>query len=221
MIEYGRRNFLKILGAAGTMALVCRDSVVSAASRAKNTLLAASKIQFQGIGLEPSSIERVEAPQIDVKVHADNFQIQEVRGNGLIDSRLTNGRLAIEINPIFDWDFGVDLMDAKENPADRFKKLGLTDEQARKVVDLIEKDFFKEEKPFEEPKAKVSNVRTGEGKDEAVVTEERVAAGVEIPLPSFRIPRIQPSINLNNLIINDINLQSTTSLHQTTLILAV
>ena len=205
-----RRSFIRFVTLA-TAATFCKNALAAA----RRSPGGAADLKFSGIGLDPSSIDRIEAPGAEVKAHAENATIGNISGNALIKSKFSRVRGGL----VFDTSFaiGVDGDCGRSNDsivAERLRAIGLSAAQIRTIQDAIFKDLESKSHLTASPDVAISGfVYPGNQAKGKGLSLNQAKGTVEVPIPwDISLPDLKPSFNVNNLVIPSLSLASTTDI---------
>lgn len=216
-----RRKFLSTtLMSLGYMALPVTTFAKTVTARARSLVATPMRLRIQDPALEPTTLQRIEAKDTEVKVHVDSFAIERIDGNATLRSRLTNGRLRFEFNLIFDIDFDwffLTQAQGKNDVRNEFSRAGLSAEQMDRVVQIM-KDRVTSRGAKPTLKALSGLTQPGWEQERNYTSPQQVAgetraAGfvVNIPLPDIPI-NLDPRFDIQNFAINNLEFQQKTNI---------
>jgi hypothetical protein len=215
-----RRKFLSTtLMSLGYMAVPLTAFTKTISAKTRTLFATAMKLKIEGPALEPTTLQRLEVKDTEVKVHVDSFAIERIDGNATLRSRLTNGRLRIEFNLIFDVDFDWLLAQARiqNEVRSEFSKAGLSGEQADRVVQII-RDRVTSRRTRPTLRALSGLTQPGWDEDRISGQQQQQTEGTRlarlafnIPLPSIPV-NLDPRFDIQNFVINNLDFQQKTDI---------
>jgi hypothetical protein len=204
----------------GYMALPLTTFAKTVTARARSLVATPMRLRIQDPALEPTTLQRIEAKDTEIKVHVDSFAIERIDGNATLRSRLTNGRLRFEFNLIFDIDFDwffLTQAQGKNDVRNEFSRAGLSAEQMDRVVQIM-KDRVTSRGAKPTLKALSGLTQPGWEQERNYTSPQQVAgetraAGfvVNIPLPDIPI-NLDPRFDIQNFAINNLEFQQKTTI---------
>lgn len=215
-----RRKFLSAtLMSLGYMAVPLTTFTKTITAKARTLVATAMKLKIEGAALEPTTLQRIEMKDTEVKVHVDSFAIERIDGSATLRSRLTNGRLRIEFNLIFDVDFDWLLAQAQiqNEVRNEFSRAGLSGEQADKVLQII-RDRVTSRRTRPTVKALSGLTQPGWDEERSSSSQQQQTEGTRvagfvwnIPLPNIPV-NLDPRFDIQNFVINNLDFQQKTDI---------
>jgi len=215
-----RRRFLSAtLMSLGYMAVPLTTFTKTITARAKSLLATPMRLKIEGPALEPTTLQRIEVKDTEVKVHVDSFAIERIDGNATLRSRLTNGRLRIEFNLIFDVDFDWLFTQAQiqNEVRSEFSRAGISAEQADRVVQIIrDRVTSRRGRPTVKALRDLTQpgweeIRSSSGQQQQAGGTRVSALAFEIPLPDIPV-NLDPTFDIRNFVINNLDFQQKTDI---------
>lgn len=167
--------------------------------------------------LEPTSVAKVEA-KAAIDVSADSLKVGMIEGGARLESILRQGVLHFVFSPHFDWGISLALEEQGASTTEleeRLREFGLTDEQVKQTVGLIEQGL--EAAVFDAtPAVPVTSddgwvIRTGEleTRPPDVAAKPGVESKFDLAIPLPNIPlNLSPSIAVADAELKDIRINS-------------
>ena len=179
------------------------------------------KLHVEDVSISPSSIQRVEAQQIELDGKIGEVTIGQVHGKITLRSRLENGKLSVEFSPHFDYGIDISLMenDDKERYVQRLRDLGLSQEHIYHVVKLVETENGVKVGRLEALGDLPGWTAKNDDAQAAVPPTVGPRANFTLPLPNIPV-NLDPQIDVRNISISNIGFRDKTDVSSDTIDLA-
>jgi hypothetical protein len=216
-----RRKFLSTtLMTLGYVAMPLTTFARTVTAKARTLVATPMRLRIEDPALEPTTLQRIEVKDTEIKVHVDSFAIERIDGNATLRSRLTNGRLRIEFNLVFDVDVDWGLFSQariQNEVRSEFSRAGLSNEQADRVVQII-RNRVTSGKTRATVKALSGVTQPGWDEDRSSSSQQQIAGETSvarlvfnIPLPNIPI-NLDPRFDIQNFTINNLDFQQKTNI---------